>query len=129
MNPFLQNKYLETSVQTASPIQLLILLHDGAIRFSKNAIESIQAKKYDEANINLFKVQNIIKEWMITLDKQSPIAETLMPLYEYFIARLIEANVSKDVAPIQEVLGYITELRETWVQASRQAGHASVKHG
>jgi flagellar protein FliS len=121
-----QNKYLETAVQTASPAQLLIMLHDGAIRFGKKAIEAIQSRQYEEANDNLLRVQNIISELIITLDRSSPIAETLLRLYEYFQHLLIQANIKKSVEPIQETLGYIAELKETWVQAARsQAASAA----
>lgn len=132
MMPMQNNRYLETSIQTASPAQLLLMLYDGAIRFCRAGIDGLKQKRYEEANKNLIKVQNIVKEFMVTLDQSAPIAKTLMPLYEYFNFRLIEANLNKDVAPAEEVLGYLIELRETWYQASKQASAQqglNVKHG
>lgn len=113
------NKYLENSIQTASPAQLLVMLCDGAIRFGKKSIVDIQNQDYASANTNIGKVQNIVSEFIITLDQSSPLAENLMRLYEYFSYLLIQANMKKDVAPIQEVLGYLSELKETWVQAAK----------
>lgn len=127
-----RNKYLETSVQTATPAQLLILLCDGAIRFCRVAIEAIKQKKYDEANNNLCRAQEIISEFMITLDPHSPISDNLMKLYDYFNYRLIEANTKKNIEPAEEVLGYLIELKETWFQASKlvhQGAGAGVPHG
>lgn len=132
MMPMQNNRYLETSIQTASPAQLLLMLYDGAIRFCKAGIEALHQKRYSDANINLMKVQNIVKEFMVTLDQKAPIAQTLMPLYEYFNHQLIEANVSKNPVPAEEVLGYLIELRETWYQASKQVTtqqSLNVKHG
>ncbi|MEF3305170.1 flagellar export chaperone FliS [Paenibacillus sp. GYB003] len=114
-----KNKYLETTVQTATPAQLLIMLHDGAIRFGRLAIEAIKSHDYQEANTNLKKVQDIISELIITLDRSVPLAESMDKLYEYFQYLLVQANIKKSEEPIHEVLGYIAELKEVWIQASR----------
>lgn len=134
MMPMQNNRYLETSIQTASPAQLLLMLYDGAIRFCKAGIEALHQKRYQDANTNLMKVQNIVKEFMVTLDQKAPIAKTLMPLYEYFNYQLIEANLQKDPTKAEEVLGYLVELRETWYQAAKQVNTAqnqplNAKHG
>jgi len=124
-----KNRYLETTVQTATPAQLLIMLHDGAIRFGKMAIEAIKANNYQEANTCLIKVQDIISELIITLDRSNPLSENMNKLYEYFQHLLIQANIKKSEEPIHEVLGYIVELKETWIQAARAvtASQAGVK--
>ncbi|NRF93675.1 flagellar export chaperone FliS [Paenibacillus frigoriresistens] len=130
MIPQQQNKYLENTVQNATPAQLLIMLCDGAIRFCKLGIEGINQKKYDDANKYLFRVQDIIKEFIITLDQNSTIAEQLLPLYEYFIQRITEANTKKDPNPAIEVLGFLVELKETWLQAAKSAMAApGIRHG
>lgn len=116
-----QNKYLETKIQTASPEQLLIMLYDGAIRFCRLAIEGIKEKDNVKAHQNLIKVQDIITEFSITLDQSSPLAESLQSLYEYFKFRLTEANMKKDAAPVEEVLQFIMDLKETWIQAALAA--------
>jgi flagellar protein FliS len=125
-----QNKYLETAVQTATPAQLLLMLYDGAIRFCRMGIAAIKEKKYDAANENLCKVQDIVREFAITLDRSSPVADGLLRLYDYFIFRLIEANRLKAPEPAEEVLGYLIELKETWMEAARiQQKTGSIKHG
>jgi flagellar protein FliS len=113
-----RNKYLETSVQTATPAQLLIMLCDGAIRFCKHAIEALKAQKYEEANEYLGRTQDIVSEFAITLDRSAEISEQLSRLYEYFNYRLIQANIKKSPEPAEEVLGYLLDLKETWVQAA-----------
>lgn len=126
-----RNKYLETSVQTAGPAQLLIMLVDGAIRFCRSGIEGIRQGNYQEANTQLVKVQNIISEFAITIDRSSPIAPSLLQLYEYFNHRLIEANIKKSTEPAEEVLQHLIELKETWMQAYKLASAAPTEmvHG
>lgn len=113
-----QNKYLQTSVQTATPAQLLIMLYDGAIRYCRAGIAAIEKNNFEEANRNIAKAQDIIIEFVITLDKKSPLAEQLLLLYDYFVNLLIEANMSKKPEPIERVIGHLLEMKETWIQAS-----------
>ena len=113
------NKYFENSIQTASPAQLLIMLCDGAIRFCKIGIDAIHKKQYIDANINICKVQDIVNEFIITLDRSNPISDSLLLLYDYFNFRLIEANMKKDSVPVVEVMGHLIELKETWITASK----------
>lgn len=115
-----RNKYLQTSVQTATPAQLLIMLYDGAIRFCKGGIEAINNQNVEEANRCICRAEDIILEFVITLDKSSHVAEGLVKMYDYMYFKLIEANTNKAVEPIEEVIGYLVELKETWVQVSKQ---------
>lgn len=114
-----RNKYLQTSIQTATPAQLLIMLYDGAIRFCKSGIDAINNSDIEEANRCIRRTEDIITEFVITLDKTSPVAEGLIKMYDYMNFRLIEANTKKEVGPIEEVVELLTELRETWVQAAK----------
>jgi flagellar secretion chaperone FliS len=117
-----QNKYLATTIQTATPGQLLIMLCDGAIRFSRLAIEALHKRQLEEAHRNLLKVQDIVKEFMSTLNPEYSISKNLMSLYEYFLHQLTQANLKKAVEPVEEVLGYLLELKETWILAARHQG-------
>ncbi len=114
-----QNSYLESAVRTASPGQLLIMLYDVAIRSCKSGKDSIEQKKYAAASEQLIKAQGAIEELMSTLNMNYPVSKNLYMLYEYFLHRLIESNVNKTTAPIDEVLGHLVDLRETWVEAIR----------
>lgn len=118
-NPYAQ--YQQTQIDTAPPERLLLMLYDGAIRFSHGAIKAIQDRDVVAANTNCQKVQNILTELMVTLrmDVGGDIAKNLFDLYEYMRARTIQANVSKDPAPLQEVIVHLKELREAWAQAAK----------
>jgi flagellar protein FliS len=114
-----QNNYLRTTVQTASPAQLLIMLYDGAIRNSRMAIEAIDLRKPADANRHLIKTQDIISEFIITIDHKSSFSSYLLQLYDYLLFRLREANVKKDKSIVQEVLDFLVEMKEMWVEAAR----------
>lgn len=115
------DKYRQSSVQTSNPAQLVIMLYDGAIRFVKTAIDGLAQKDNEKTSLNLGKAQTIISELMSTLDRSYDIAKNLHSLYEYTNYLLVEANIRKDVAKAEEAVGYLTDLRETWLQASKIA--------
>ncbi|PRA03375.1 MULTISPECIES: flagellar export chaperone FliS [unclassified Paenibacillus] len=113
------DKYRQSSVQTSNPAQLVIMLYDGAIRFVKTAIDGLTQKDNEKTSLNLGKAQTIISELMSTLDRSYDISKSLHSLYEYTNHLLVEANVRKDVTKAKEAVGYLTDLRETWLQASK----------
>lgn len=113
-------KYKQSSVQTSTPGQLVIMLYDGAIRFVKVGLEGISSKDYMKANVNLGKAQTIISELMSTLDHSYPVSKNLFSMYEYMNHLLIQSNIKKETQPAEEALNYLQELRETWVVANKQ---------
>ncbi|WP_128103742.1 flagellar export chaperone FliS [Paenibacillus sp. DCT19] len=113
------DKYRQSSVQTSNPAQLVIMLYDGAIRFAKTAITAMQQQDIEKANLNLGKAQTIVSELMSTLNQSYDISKNLYSLYEYTNYLLVEANIHRDESKAEEAVGYLSELRETWIQASK----------
>lgn len=113
------NHYGNQQIEGASPEQLLLLLYDGAIRFLNEALRALPEEDLETVNSKLIKAQNIVAELMSSLDMKvgGELAENLFRLYEYLHHRLIQANLKKDAEMIEEVLGHLKDLRETWRQA------------
>ena len=116
-NPY--QMYQQQSVMTASQEELLIMLYNGCIRFIKQGMQAIDDKDVPRAHTNIVKAQDIIVEFISTLDMRYDVAKSLMPLYDYIYRRLVDANISKDAAILNEALGLVTELRDTWVEAAK----------
>ncbi|NLK52003.1 MAG: flagellar export chaperone FliS [Syntrophomonadaceae bacterium] len=113
------SQYRQTAVQTSSPEKLLLMLYDGAIKFLNLAISAIEENDTEKRHNNLVRVQAIMEELMGTLNMDYEISKHLDALYEYFNRRLLEANIKNDKEIIQEVLGMVGELRDTWFEASK----------
>ena len=113
------NTYKSQQIQTASQEQILILLYEGAIRFLSLAKYGHEEKNMEKFHNNIIKCQRIIMEFMSTLDIEvgGEMAQNLYQLYEYLHYRLVQANLKKDVAMIEEVLSHLRELKATWEEA------------
>ena len=114
-------QYQQSSVFTATPEELTLMLYNGCIKAIRFAEISVDEKNYEKANYYICKAEAIIRELRNTLDMKYEISENLYNLYTYFLNRLIEANVKKDNAILEEVLHFVEEIRDTWSQAMKQA--------
>jgi flagellar protein FliS len=111
--------YKRQQVMTASPAELTLMLYNGAIRFvneSIMALESGDTPRCHNANI---KAQNIVREFILTLDMQYEISQNWAALYEYIHYRLIQANLKKDREMLVEARKLLTELRDAWHAAMK----------
>lgn len=115
------NQYQLNAINTATPQELTLMLYNGAIKFCNKAIVAIDNKEIQLAHENILRVEDIINEFIITLNHKFPIAEKFAIMYDYIHRRLIEANASKDKEILEEVLGYLRELRDTWKEAMKLA--------
>ncbi|MBN8047973.1 flagellar export chaperone FliS [Paraclostridium bifermentans] len=111
-NPY--NAYKQNSVNTASKEQLLLMLVDGAVKYTKIARLAILDRNIERAHKELVRVQDIFLELMITMDRSSKAMDDLYQLYEYIKNELAKANMKKDIKIIDEVLPLIEEVRDMW---------------
>lgn len=112
------NVYKNNSVNYASKEQLLLMLVDGAVKFSKMARQALEEKNISESHKNLVKAQNIFTELMISLDQNAgEWASQMYKVYEFIKTRLFEINIKKDVAMMDELMPVIEDVRNTWHEA------------
>lgn len=115
------NQYMRSKILTASKAELTLMLYDGAIKFCNMAIMCIEKKDIPGAHTNIKKTEAIVEEFMATLNYKYAVANDFKNVYDYIHARLIEANLKKDPEILNEVLGYLREMRDTWKEVMRTA--------
>lgn len=122
-NPKQAQQYKQRAIETASREEILLMLYDGAIRFLLIAKKGLEENNLEKFHNHLVKTQNIILEFMGSLDVEmgGETAKRLMGLYEYLHYRLVQANIKKDVAMVDEALGHLRDLKKTWEEAIRIA--------
>ena len=91
-NPY--RNYLRNSVETATPLMLIIMLYDEAIKMCALASQDIGINKESVHN-KLIKAQKIVTELTVSLNMEAggEVAENLKSIYIYLHMRLVEANI------------------------------------
>jgi flagellar protein FliS len=110
------NAYRRTEVQSRTPLELVVMLYDGALRFvtaSRDAMARRDIRARREATSRLLA---IMSELQSTLDMQrgGEVATTLDALYDYMTERITTAAVKNDAAPLDEVQRLLEMLRDAW---------------
>jgi len=118
MNPYASPQaYRESSVMTASPTQLVVMLYDGAGRFLRQAELAADEGAWRHALDRLDKADAIIEELLVTLDTSAgEVAARLQGIYVFCKRLLIEARLERDVEPIRRTAALLAELRDAWAE-------------
>jgi flagellar protein FliS len=108
--------YRNTEVVTADPGKLVLMCYEGAILHLKIAKTKYQEKKFEDKGKALIKAVDFINELASSLDfeKGGIIAQNLDSLYNYITRRILQADVTKDLGGINEVIGLLAELLSAW---------------
>lgn len=114
-NPYA--KYKQQSVNTATPEELTLMLYDGCIKFINIAKIAIEEKDYQTAHKNIIKAEDIITEFIVTLNMDYEISKNLKELYVFYYNLLVEANLKKDISILEEVKVFVVDMRNTWKEA------------
>lgn len=117
-------QYKNSKVLTASPAELTLMLYEGAIKFCNIAILGIEQKDVMKAHTNIVKAERIIEEFLSTLNYNYPVAKDFENVYNYIYSRLVEANLKKDKAILEEVLVHLRGMRDTWKDVMRLTKNA-----
>lgn len=111
--------YQNSKIMTASPAEITLMLYEGAIKFCNIAIMGVEENNVEKAHTNIVKVENIIQEFQATLNHKYPVAKEFDNVYTYLLQRLLEANMKKDREILEEVLGHLRTMRDTWKEVMR----------
>ncbi len=121
MNQNRMSDYQRNAILTATPAELTLMLYEGAIKFCNLAKMAIEKKDIQKAHENIKRAQDIITEFRVTLDRKYPVWEDFERVYDYIYRKLVEANIHKDLEPLEEALKYIREMRDTWKEVMKLA--------
>jgi flagellar protein FliS len=120
VNAQMSNAYKKQQIMTASPEQLTLLLYNGALRFLSESILAMEQGDIQKSHNANMRVQDIINEFVVTLNMTYEISKGWARLYEYIQYCLIQGNIKKDVAQLQQAQKVLLELRDAWMGAMKQ---------
>jgi flagellar protein FliS len=115
--------YRRTEVESRSPLELVVLLYDGALRFTQEARDAMARRDIPARSAAVSRALAIVGELQATLDfdRGGPLATSLDELYAFVTARLMDASLRQDVGPLDEAIRVLTTLREGWMAAASPA--------
>ncbi len=116
------NEYRKQAAAGASPVGLIVMLYDGALRFMEAGKAAVIAKDLPKQNDHLQRAQKIVLHLMATLnmEKGGHIATNLMSLYMYVVDELVKANIHDQTEPIENAMRTMSELRQGWAELEQK---------
>lgn len=118
INPYQQ--YMQQSVSTMTPAQLLIALYDKAEQELNKAIYYIENNEVENASKSIFKVQDIVAMLDSSLRMKYEVSDNLAALYQFFTEQLIQANIHKEIDILKSLIPFFVDLKDAFTQISRK---------
>ena len=117
---------VETGIAAARPVELVIMLHEGAVETLTRAAAQMRSRETAAKNESITRAIRIIDEGLkATLDvRGGTLVATLDELYAYMIRRLLTANLKNDPAMLDEVRTLLLELKGAWDQIADRPAKA-----
>lgn len=113
--------YRQVEAQSRSPLELVVMLYDGAIARLNEADAAVECGDLRTRGVAVSKALAIVTSLQETLNVQAggSVAEELDRLYTYSSQRLLDVTLKQDVSGIQEVRKLLAPLRDAWQQIAR----------
>jgi flagellar secretion chaperone FliS len=108
--------YLETQVLSASPLELIHLAYEGAIKAIVDAREHLAAGRIQDRTRAITKALDLLMELArgLNFEQGGDLSVQLARLYDYMQRRLAEANAKQIAEPLAEVQSLLENLDEAW---------------
>jgi flagellar protein FliS len=114
--------YATTQISTASSVQIIVLLYDGAISSMKLAQEGIVALNLHDKARFLDRALRVVGELSASLNMEAggSISKDLRRLYEYIQFELTQANIKNEPGRLEGPIRCMSEIREAWQELAAQ---------
>lgn len=119
---------IQSSLNTASPHQLIKMLFDGLVQSLNEARGSLQRGDIPEKGRHLGKAVRILEEGLkgsLNAAQGGELAANLLRLYDYCVMQLTQANIHNDLARVEEVAQLIAPVAQGWSEIGDSTHAAS----
>lgn len=111
------NTYKQQQIMTAPPEELTLMLYNGTIRFINENIMALDQGDLERAHNANMRAQDIVREFMVTLDMKYEISRNWLALYDFVEYSLVQGNIKKDAKQLIAARGVMEGLRDAWREA------------
>lgn len=118
-----QSVNIKSTLSAADPHQVITMMYNGLLESLAQAKGAIDRKDLASKSKLMTKSTSILQALQNSLDSDSQpeISKNFTELYGYCIDRINDANLSLDVAIIDEVIHFLTPLRDAWQQMPEES--------
>lgn len=108
---------------TASPEELRLMLYEGAVKFCRQGKAAMDKNDFEASYESLMRAQKIVLELSTSLkrDTAPDICDKLTALYTFIYRKLVDANMHRNPADIDEAIKLLEFERDTWKMAMNKA--------
>src|ERR1700722_4605390 len=124
------DEYLESKVTTATPVQLHLMVLDGALRHARMAETAMAQGKMAEARTALAEARRFTAELLSGLDaKRLPeLVQNLKSLFVFVLRNLVKADLQRDTTLVSDSVTILQMHRETWLALADRITQTSAAH-
>jgi flagellar protein FliS len=103
------------------PLQQVVLLYDGAIKFLQFAAADIEAREITRKSEHVNRALDIINYLQGTLDfeRGGEVAHTLDKLYTLVSMQILRASAKLDAPDMRRAAGLLSPVRDSWDVVAR----------
>jgi flagellar protein FliS len=128
MNREAQTAYRQGLTGTESPVQLVVLLYEQAVKDVRAALKALRAGDIERRTFELDHALLVVGQLHATLDMErgGDVAQDLARFYTMVRARLLQAQIQASAEILEEQMNLLLSLRETWQEVERRSRDAMV---
>lgn len=114
--------YHEHSLDGASPVDLVVALYDGIIRFLYAAVGAVERGDVRGRRIAVKRALAILihLQARLRMDIGGRPAQVLSEFYASMFALILQASVGNSAERFEEVIGFVRTIRDTWRQVAAE---------
>jgi flagellar secretion chaperone FliS len=120
------DNYIERSILTASPMELVRMLYGFVIENLAEASRCVETGDIAGRGNAVSKATDGLVELLTSLDHQQggEVSARLAELYSYIVSRILQGHVDQDAAPFRESEKLMATLLESWEDVGQIAQSA-----
>ncbi len=112
--------YQQQAIAGMNPVELIVALYDGMVRFLHLAIGAIEGRNTRERRIAVSRVLDILMHLQsrLRMDVGGNSARALSEFYASIFALCLEGSRLESAERLKEAIGCICDVREAWKVAA-----------
>ena len=123
---FVRSSYLQIDGRSASPVGLVVLLHDTAIRSLHRALHALKINDVEQRTAELNHVLAVIGQLqgVLNFEHGGDVAPQLDRFYDHARGKVMEAQIKVSEPIMRQLAEEFLSLRESWQQVEREVSGA-----